>query len=149
VFKDVEGRELERVIRDSTEGAKLYAQEKEIDYETIDILEEDLSVTDTSPVNTASAVNTTTKARKPRADKGQSRKEKVKVEGNVDNKSKKVVNRKHPEYFVFYDGNLTPALSREKAIGVIDEDNQSNPRVIMGHEITFTRSVKFHIGGII
>jgi len=88
-------------------------------------------------INTTNGVNTTTK-RKPRADKGQHR-------GTVkDTKVAKKDTRKRPEYFVFYNGNLTPAISREKAIEVIDEDKQSNPRVIMGHEITFTRSVKFH-----
>jgi hypothetical protein len=89
---------------------------------------------------TSVAITVEKKPRKPRTDKGTKR--------NVDNKSKKVdnVTRKKPEYFVFFEKGLSEALNHEQAIERIQtySNEITEPRVIMGHEISFTRSVKFH-----
>jgi hypothetical protein len=161
-FMDADGKELDKVIRDSTEGARLYAQEKEIDYETIDICEEDLAVTDTPETkitavnNTTQTVEYTTKIRKPRADKGQKRslKDGVSASGETvtikEEKPKKKVtkkDRKHPEYFILCnETSVGDSFTHDEALDYLSKTQPNDSvRVIMGREVHFTRKVQFKI----
>ncbi len=78
------------------------------------------------------------KKSKPRADKGQPRV--TKTSTNVTKKD----TRKRPEYFIFDGKSLTYALTHDKALKGIEDNKEPELRVIMGHEVRFSRSVKFH-----
>ncbi len=95
-------------------------------------------------INTANVVENTTKTRKPRADKGTKRDGKITHDVKVITSKEK--SRKKPEYFLFNKttDKLSEPLTNEQARAKIEEFYNDSFVVIMGHEITFTRSVKFH-----
>lgn len=84
------------------------------------------------------------KTRKLRADKGLPRKGKRVVTSVTKKVTEK--SRKKPEYFVLdEDGILSTVLTHNEATKFIEDSDKDTIRVIMGHEISFTRSVKFHL----
>ena len=123
-----DGKEISSVVKQTLEEARKYARDSDIDWDTIDEYEEsDLGLME---------ITAPPKTRKPRADKGSKR--------NVDNKSKKVDNRKKPEYFILdEDGILSQALAHDEALKFIENSVKATIRVIMGHEIKFIRKVQF------
>lgn len=77
--------------------------------------------------------------RKPRADKGLKR---------VKNTTKAVKNttRKKPEYFIFDCARLlSDPMTHDDAVKFIENETNPMVRVIMGHEISFSRKVQFHV----
>jgi len=123
-----DGKEISSVVKQTLEEARKYAKDNDIDWDTIDEYEEsDLGLME---------ITAPPKTRKPRIDKGSKR--------NVDNKIKKVDNRKKPEYFVLdEDGILSQALAHDEALKFIENSVKATIRVIMGHEIKFIRKVQF------
>ena len=53
--------------------------------------------------------------------------------------------RNQPEYFVYSDTALSNALTHDEALEEIERCLPAAVRVIMGHEIKFTRRISFHI----
>ena len=125
-----DGKEISSVVKPTLEEARKYARDSDIDWDTIDEYEE---IDDS---NACASMPKEKKIRKPRIDKGSKR--------NVDNKSKKVDNRKKPEYFILdEDGILSQALAHDEALKFIENSVKATLRVIMGHEIKFIRKVQF------
>lgn len=144
-FKDVDGKEIGQTTTTSQTLAKEIAKEQGWDWYSIDILEEsgedkmaepESSVTDTLD-------EPQKKSRKPRADKGQPRKVNKLLANGLNTPKEK--SRKKPEYFVAVNNSLGMGMSKDEAGGVIENcDKDDKVRVIMGHEVQFTRPVKFH-----
>jgi hypothetical protein len=68
------------------------------------------------------------------------------VQENPKPRKKKATkkDRKHPEYFVLdEDGILSQTMTHDEALKFIEDSNKDTIRVIMGHEIHFTRKVQF------
>lgn len=158
-FLDADGKEIGSTLCPDLISAKQYAKEVDIPWVTIDICEDEVK-------DATSTVENTTKVRKPRADKGTKR-----INVNMEalnsttstedlNKTSQLVNgekpkkiskvekdtRRRPEYFLSINNILqaTP-LTHDKATKVIEGlDSTDTVRVIMGHEIKFTRKVQFH-----
>ena len=53
--------------------------------------------------------------------------------------------RLKPEYFVYSDTVLSSALTHDEALEAIESYLPAAVRVIMGHEVKFTRQISFHI----
>ena len=53
--------------------------------------------------------------------------------------------RNQPEYFVYSDTVLSSALTHDEALEAIESYLPAAVRVIMGHEVKFTRQISFHI----
>jgi hypothetical protein len=126
----------DKTVGEANAETLVAAQEKlGLKDEDYDFCDDNLPIEETSV-----AIAVEKKPRKPRTDKGTKR--------NVDNKSKKVdnVTRKKPEYFLAINTILqvTPLTHDEAAKTIEGLEPQDTVRVIMGHEISFTRSVKFH-----
>lgn len=75
------------------------------------------------------------KVRKPRADKGQPHQK----------KETPIKSRRQPDYFIFANGTLVKVLSRDKVPEAIEAVLPGTLRIIMGHEITFTRQTRLHL----
>jgi len=107
------------------EAAKICGLKKE-DYDKVETEKTEDEIHEVQP--------TEKKTRQPRSDKGTHRVEKPEVKS-----------RKKPEYFVFSDSVLSRPLDHKMAIIEIETAINKEIRVIMGHEISFSRTVSFHV----
>jgi hypothetical protein len=122
-----QGKQINSAIAETEEEASKICGFSKSDYDSVETEE------------SSDVVTKPTKTRKPRADKGQSRK----VESQKAAKS-----RRKPDYFIFKHGELSTPLSHDKALIELNTwlgAGESEPRIIMGHEIKFTRQISFHL----
>lgn len=135
------------IVSTEEEAAKICGLKKE-DYDKVE----------TEPNNEGQP--TGKKTRQPRSDKGQPRKklESVSISGGIPEgmkipKSKtttsqttyKEKSRKKPNYFVYSSQVLSKPLTREQALKELGNTIPETPRIIMGHEISFSRTVSLHV----